>query len=307
MFQPFRIAGLVVLFSSVTTAAEHKVLLIGIDGCRPDAIARANTPQLDRLVERGVMSTNTSILGPRECGNETISGPGWSSIFTGVWADKHGVMDNEFEGSNYKRYPHFFSLLKQQRPDAVTASFVDWKPIADNIVSDADVSFCPAEELKGADAYEKADEQVTAKASEFLKSKPVDAACVYFGQVDERGHAGGFHPNVPTYTAAIEKVDRHVGRLLDAIAARPDAANEEWLVVITSDHGGQGTTHSSGHQIEEIRRVFLIVSGPGVDRAADRQTYIVDAVPTALAWLGVELDPKWELDGTPFAVGVQKK
>jgi arylsulfatase A-like enzyme len=54
--------------------------------------------------------------------------------------------------------------------------------------------------------------------------------------------------------------------------------------------------------IDEIRRVFLIVSGPGVDQTADRQTYIVDAVPTALAWLGVELDPKWELDGKPFAL-----
>ncbi len=302
MFRRFSIATIVVCVASLASAGEHKVLLIGIDGCRPDAIAKATTPNLDRLVEHGVMSTNTSILGLRDCGNETVSGPGWSSIFTGVWADKHGVMDNEFEGSKYDRYPHFFSLLKQKRPDTVTASFVDWKPIEDKIVSDANVSFCPTEELKGADAYEQADEQVAAKAADFLKSKPVDAACVYFGQIDERGHALGFHPLVPTYTAAIETVDRHIGTLLEAIATRPNAANEEWLVVITTDHGGQGTTHSGGHTIDEIRRVFLIVSGTGVDQTADRQTYIVDAVPTALAWLGVELDPKWELDGKPFAL-----
>jgi predicted AlkP superfamily pyrophosphatase or phosphodiesterase len=293
------------LVASSAVGGERKVLLIGIDGCRPDAITKADTPNLDRLAKNGVMSLNTSILGPRDCGNDTISGPGWSSIFTGVWADKHGVMDNDFKTPNYNRYPHFFSLLKQKRPSAVTASFVDWKPIADKIVSGANVSFCPQEALKGADAYEKADEEVAAHAAEFLKTKPVDAACVYFGQVDERGHASGFHPLVPSYTAAIEKVDRHIGALLDAIKARPNAANEEWLVIVTTDHGGQGTGHGGGHKIDEIRRVFLIVSGTGVDHAADRQTYLVDAVPTALAWLGAELDPKWELDGKPFGIASQ--
>lgn len=216
-------------------------------------------------------------------------------------------MDNDFKDPHYDRYPHLFSLIKQKKRDAVTASFVDWKPIADEIVSDANVSFCPAEELKGADAYEKADDEVAAHAAEFLRSKPVDAACVYFGQVDERGHALGFHPLVPTYTAAIQKVDQHIGTLLDAIKARPNAADEEWLVIITTDHGGQGTTHSSGQKIDEIRRVFLIVSGPEVDQKADRQTYIVDAVPTALAWLGVEIEPKWGLDGKPFAITASAK
>ena len=307
MYQHSALAAALVCVTSLAAGAEHKVLFIGIDGCRPDAIEKADTPNLDRLVANGVMSTNTSILGPRDCGNETVSGPGWSSIFTGVWADKHGVMDNDFKVTRYERYPHLFSLIKQQKPDAITASFVDWKPISDKIVSGANVSFCPSGELKGADAYEKADEEVASHAAEFLKSKPVDAACVYFGQVDERGHALGFHPLIPTYTAAIEKVDRHIGTLLDAIAKRPNAASEEWLVVITTDHGGRGTSHSHGHEVEEIRRVFLIVSGPGVDQKADRQTYIVDAVPTALAWLGVEIDPKWELDGKPFAIRDVKK
>jgi predicted AlkP superfamily pyrophosphatase or phosphodiesterase len=307
MFRHIAFIAAVVSFASMAAGAEHKVLLIGIDGCRPDAIEKAATPNIDRLVANGVISRNTSILGPRDCGNETISGPGWSSIYTGVWADKHGVMDNDFKTTHYDRYPHLFSLIKEKQPQAITASFVDWKPIAEKIVSDADVSFCPQEELKGADAYEKADEEVASHAAEFLTSKPVDAACVYFGQVDERGHALGFHPLVPSYTAAIERIDRHIGTLLDAIKSRPDAANENWLVIITTDHGGQGTTHSHGHKIDEIRRVFLIVSGSGVDRHADRQTYIVDAVPTALAWLGIEIDPEWELDGKPFAIRAEKK
>jgi predicted AlkP superfamily pyrophosphatase or phosphodiesterase len=282
---------------------ERKVLMIGIDGCRPDALEKADTPALDRLVKSGVRSRNTSILGPRKTTSDTISGPGWSSIYTGVWADKHGVNDNTFEGRNYEHYPHFFSRLRESRPDAVTGSFCTWQPIADNIVSGATVSQCLIKNDDGSDDWVQGDARVADTAAKFLAEGDPVAACAYFGQVDETGHAKGFHPTVPEYVAAIERVDGHVQQLLDAIESRPHADSEEWLVVVTTDHGGQGTGHGDGHETEEIRRVFLIVSGPGVtDPGPARQTYLVDAVPTALTWLGVKLDPAWELDGTPFGV-----
>lgn len=302
------VLSICVCLTSAVLAAEEpparKVLLIGIDGCRPDAIEQAEAPNLDRLAEHGARSLNTSILGPRPTKNDTISGPGWSSIYTGVWADKHGVQDNSFAGKNYERYPHFFTLLRQAKPDAVTASFCDWKPIHDHILSDANVAEGVTEEVKGADAWQAADERLARLASKYLREANPDAVSVYFGHIDETGHAKGFHPTVPEYVSAIERVDSFVGELLAAIESRPTAKNEEWLVIVTTDHGGQGTGHGDGHDIEEIRRVFLIVSGPGVkDPGSERQTYLVDAVPTALVWLGVKLDPKWELDGTPFGIG----
>lgn len=293
-------------FETASFAAEppgRKVLLIGIDGCRPDAIEKAQTPNLDRLAAAGVMSANTSILGPRETGSDTVSGPGWSSIYTGVWADKHGVKDNEFVGKNYERYPHFFSLLRQARPEAETASFAAWGPIHEHILSGATVAGGEAEEGKGPEAWTAADVQVAAAATTYLREGSPVAVCVYLGQVDETGHAKGFHPTVPEYVAALERADGHVGELLRAIEGRPTAKDEEWLVIVTTDHGGRGTGHGDGHEVEEIRRVFLIASGPGVkDPGPGRQTYLVDAVPTALAWLGVPIDPKWELDGTAFGV-----
>lgn len=300
------LAAAIVCSAAAGLAAEppaRKVLLIGIDGCRPDAIQAAATPNLDRLISEGAISTNTSILGPRETGSDTVSGPGWSSIFTGVWADKHGVRDNEFTGKNYRRYPHFFSLLRQARPDAVTASFCDWKPIHEHILSDAAVAEGVTEDLKGPEQWAAADARLAEAAAKYLRGQNPDAVCVYFGHVDETGHAKGFHPTVPEYVAAIERADGFVGELTSAIEARPTAEAEEWLVIVTTDHGGRGTGHGDGHDVEEIRRVFLIVSGPGVeDPGPERQTYLVDAVPTALAWLRVPIDPKWEFDGTAFGV-----
>jgi hypothetical protein len=58
-------------------------------------------------------------------------------------------------------------------------------------------------------------------------------------------------------------------------------------------------------QLDQIRTVFLIVSGPSAEHGKiDEPTSIVDVVPTALTHLGVRIDEKWKLDGR--AVGLQK-
>lgn len=69
------------------------MLYLGIDGARFDALQAATTPTL----AAGIHSDTCLILGDRYRENDTISGPGWSTILTGVWADKHGVNDNSFK------------------------------------------------------------------------------------------------------------------------------------------------------------------------------------------------------------------
>jgi predicted AlkP superfamily pyrophosphatase or phosphodiesterase len=278
-------------------AQAKKVLYIGIDGTRFDALRAAATPQLDKLIEHGIFADNCLILGERYRGNDTISGPGWSTILTGVWADKHGVHDNSFKGRNYERYPHLFTLLKRQQPKARTVSLVTWQPIEDFIVADADVRRSWSDDTHDYAGY---DASAAAEATARIADAELDCLFVYFGQVDETGHKHGFHPTVQPYTAAIETVDGHVGAILDALRSRPTYAQEDWLVVVTSDHGGKGTGHGKGHDVPEILNSFLIVSGPAAAQGKfEEQTYLVDAAATVLAHLGVQPDPAWELDGQP--------
>ncbi len=284
----------------------RRVLVIGMDGTRPDAIAAAKTPHLDRLIAAGAFSDTTQILGDRYQENDTVSGPGWSSFLTGVWADKHGVNNNSFQGKNYGKYPHFFTLLKQQFPQARTGSFIDWTPIDEHIVSDADVR--KSHPAHGADEYTAADKLVMADAVAFLREDDPHAVMAYFGAIDETGHKHGFHPSVPQYVQAIETVDSHIGALLDAMTSRPRFADENWLVIVSTDHGGLGTGHGGGHKVPEIRTTFLIVSGSGVSPGKITEpTFVVDVVGTALVHLGCELKPEWELDGRPIGLAVPAK
>ncbi|HEY2841437.1 MAG TPA: alkaline phosphatase family protein [Pirellulales bacterium] len=276
-------------------AKKKKVLFLGIDGCRFDAIKAADTPNLDRLMEQGCYDEDCQILGERFQGNDTISGPGWSSILTGVWADKHGVLDNDFKVKHYDEYPHFFKRLKEVQPNARTASIVDWVPIQLHIVSAADVAkvFPPIDK-----DYDRVDVLSTKAAVKELTEEDPTVVFLYIGQVDETGHKDGFHPTVPSYLKAIERADGFIGEVLKAVQARKTFDQEDWLVLVTADHGGKGTGHGGGHKIPEIRNSFVIVSGDAARRGKlDEETYLVDVPVTALAHLGVAADPKWKLDG----------
>ena len=289
------------LSAAISFAAEpkvKKVLYIGLDGTRFDAIEKADTPNLDALIKDGIYSDTCLILGDRYQKNDTVSGPGWSTILTGVWADKHGVHDNSFLGSHYKEFPHFFARLKEVRPDAKTASYVTWEPIHKLIVSAADESKNYEQKEHATADYDRYDHEAAAAAVKMLKEGNPDALFFYVGQIDVAGHTNGFHPAVPQYIQAIERGDELVGKLLAAVKTRPTYDKEDWLVIVTSDHGGKGTGHGSGHKTPEILNSFLIVSGPSAQRGKfTAQVYLPDAPVTALAHLGVKAKEEWKLDG----------
>lgn len=292
--------------SVVAADPSHRVLVIGIDGCRPDALEIAETPNIDALAANGTWFEGTDIRQPvRKDDANTVSGPGWSNLLTGVWPDKHGIIDNKFKTPHYDRYPHFFARIKEVRPAAFTASYSSWPPIARIITQQADEALnFPSKDPDDLAGYVQGDVEATAAAIQCLKSRDPECVVLYLGQVDETGHKFGFHPKVPEYITAMERVDSHIGDVLVAVRERSETKNEDWLTIVCTDHGGAGTDHGGGHDNPEIRRTFLIVSGQSAEKGRSTlQTYQVDVVPTVLKHLGITPMAEWELDGQ--AVGLK--
>src|SRR5262245_62295633 len=101
------------------SALTNKLLNSGIDGTMPSALAVARTPNLDALKSNGCYSTRV-VSHP-----VTHSAASWSSMFTGVWGDKHGVNDpgNSFAGNQFTNYPSFYKHIEAANSNLNTLAF----------------------------------------------------------------------------------------------------------------------------------------------------------------------------------------
>ena len=271
-----------------TPAQTKKVLILGVDGLRPEALLRADTPNVDELLANGCFS------GEAQTGKYTVSGPGWSSMLTGVWWSKHGVIDNSFENRNYQRYPHFFTRAKEARPEIVTASFITWMPLDTHLTTDDNADFRFAHEYE-----DDGDAKMLLEAERVLANEDPDLIFFYFADVDIAGHNNGFHPDVPPYLEEIEEVDSQIGRLLAAIRSRPTYDNEDWLILLSTDHGGT-LDGAHGRDEPQHRNIPYLASGSSAARGTIYPIpNVVDIPVTAMSHLGIDIDPAWGLDGKP--------
>jgi predicted AlkP superfamily pyrophosphatase or phosphodiesterase len=285
-----------------SSASSKHALIIGLDGVRVDALQQANTPRLDALIAEGTVSYDAfagGVLG-ETTEQPTFSGPGWSSILTGVWIDKHGVRLNVFDDANFDEYPHFFARVREKRPDAFLSSFVTWDPINESILGStkADVVFSANEPNDSA----AGDLAVTASVVAHIAAETPHVVFVHLDEVDHQGHVMGYGPDVPGYVDAIETLDAQIGQMLDAVVARSTYASENWLIVVTTDHGGIGRGHAG--QSQEERTIFMIASGGSV-RAGETVSPgpgHTAVPPTVMKHLGLSIDPEWGWESAPFGL-----
>lgn len=243
------IFSLVFAVTAAYATQPRKVLVIGIDGTRADALQQANTPNIDGLLPNALYTFNTWHAGI------TVSGPSWSDIMTGVWEDKHGITNNNYTGGNFAQFPYFTTRAKEIKPNLYCAEVIEWAPLINGVTND---SWDKKILVPDGGGIATADSAVA-----MLANPNLDAMFVYFDAVDLAGHASGFDPANSTYISAIEGVDGHIGTILTALYNRPTYAQEDWLILLVTDHGGIGTIHGGCSDTE--RNIWWIASGSAVN------------------------------------------
>ena len=295
----------IVAATQAATAKEKKVLILGYDGVRADAFQIADTPILDALALNGIVTYDA------QTEDNTISGCCWSSILLGVHRDRHGVDGNADYGvpatnNNIAAWPDVFTRLEEHDSSLVTARFTRWTAMSQT-PSAVDVNYMQ----RLPDGGYPNDIEVAADACLFLAgnhplySEDPDVFFVYHGDTDKTGHTYGFDPNSPEYIASIEQDDVLTSQYLAAMQSRPNYANEDWMIIVCTDHGGLGTSHGAATQ--ETRTVPLIVSGDSVVQSdviyPQRRT--TDVTATVLAYMGVPEADYADLDARPFGLSAE--
>jgi predicted AlkP superfamily pyrophosphatase or phosphodiesterase len=298
----------------------RRVLIIGIDGCRRDVmeqqIKEGGIPRLAKLESESRAFWNVEAGGEPsgEKNQPTISGPGWSTLFTGVFADKHGVRGNgaKFSVGNFKTYPHFFKYVREAKPNAWLGSVVgDTWPEVNSILlkgSGQDLAnfqaAVPAEDvMEGKAKRQLTDANVAKEAVRCLSGENPDVLFLHFLDVDHSGHQFGFGPQSPLYVSTLKKLDESVGTVLDALAKRARIKEESWLIVVMTDHGGRLKNH--GGQSPEERQIFAFFHGPGFQPAGERsgKVYQTLVTPTVLNFLQIPINPTWGFESEALKPG----
>ena len=271
---------------AVTT---RRALIVGLDGVRADRLAAARVPVLRCLARRGMSGCGWLHAPPEAL---TSSAPGWATVLTGRWPGRHGVTDNDLDPHGADRRPDLLGLARAARPGLGTLAAAAWAPLVGPARGGPLAG--GAQHLLLADGPDphSRDRQVVDAAVAAIADGAVDLAFVHLDQVDAAGHAAGVGPD---YAAAIEAADAELGRLLTAVERR---AGEDWLVVVTTDHG-QADNGGHGAGTEPERRWWVVAAGgdlPAGSTAAEPRP--VDLAPTVLAHLGVSTVDG--MDGEPL-------
>jgi predicted AlkP superfamily pyrophosphatase or phosphodiesterase len=170
-------------------------------------------------------------------------------LITGTWGNKHNVWDNAVAAPNYN-YQNIFRLFKNQYPHKKTAIFSTWQDNRTKLIGEGKADAGTFHFDYKFDGYEldtisfphdgdskyiqQIDELVVSRSADGIRNYAPDLSWIYLQYTDDMGHRYG---DSDRFYEAIKNTDEQIGRIWEAIQYREKNFKEDWLIVITTDHG----------------------------------------------------------------------
>jgi len=278
--RPLDIAGVIAPAPSLT----KNVLLVSIDGLRPDAIAKFGAPTLQRLIREGSYSLRARTIMP----STTL--PSHTSMLSGERPDEHGVVWNNVTSAQLQtvEFPTLFSVAREHGyRTAAFFSKAKFSPL--QRPGTLDYSQAP-----GGWFGKWSSERTVTDVRAHLETHKPNVLFVHLSDPDSAGHSSGWMSDA--YGRAVRDTDTALALLLLSAEKAYGAGN--YSVIVTADHGG----HNYGHGTSDPQDVNIpwIAWGRGVNAGEDldgEDIETIDTAPTVLWLLGVTHPKDW--DGSP--------
>lgn len=253
----------------------RRVIILSIDGLRPDAIEMTPMQNLLTLMKSSAYSLTAQTIYP----SATL--PSHSSMLTGLCPKKHGVDWNDY------------------LPERGIAQGVDLFDLA-HAAGLETVMYVGKEKLQqvtdaaSIDRFVWINDRDKVVMENLLADFPQDFGVlfIHFATTDDMGHVYGWLS--PEQLSVTYRADEALGELLKALDER--GIRDETLLIITADHGGHEKTH--GSSMPEDMTIPWIASGLGIQpKQLTTNIQTMDTAATAAYALGLPIPAEW--DGIP--------
>jgi predicted AlkP superfamily pyrophosphatase or phosphodiesterase len=295
-----------------------KAVFIIVDGIPADVIESVDTPALDDIAgEDGYTRawTGGEIGGASD--SPTVSAVGYQNLITGTWANKHKVYDNDV--SPDYAYWDIFRIAKNADPALKTAIFSTWTDNRTRLVGDGleaaggrkidfavdgfelDTKRFPHESLDPEldEFIADIDAAVAAEAARYIAAEGPDLSWVYLQYTDDVAHRFG---DGPEFDAAVQVMDGYLCGIWDAVKSRANR-DEDWLVVVTTDHGRDAVDgREHGEQTERERTIWIVTNSERLNERFRNEPAVVDILPSIAEHMQLEIpaEVRRGLDGESF-------
>jgi len=269
-------------FAAEAPAAEKpshadNVVIILVDGLRPDALKQAKTPAIDGLIKRGSFTMTAQTVTP----SRTL--PAITSMLTGLPVEAHGVDWNEYDlQRGYLKAANIFEIAAFNG-SKWGAAFIQKEKLLHALKQDRRLSLhvCSISE-QGCTSQKISAEVINSYKSVNSSSKP-SLFFIHFAEADTAGHAEGWMSK--PYFKAVENIDRAIGTLIEGF--KELGLYERTTFIITADHGGHGTTH--GTTAAEDMTIPWIAAGPGIKAGHEitQPVSLMDTPATVMQAFGI--------------------
>lgn len=266
-----------------TARVSDHVVIVSIDGLRPDAIRKFGAPTLQRLMREGAYTLQAQTIMP----SKTL--PSHTSMLTGVDADQHGITWNtdETDEHGHVDVPTVFGLAREAGY-RTAAFFSKTKFHHLEVPSSLDHVRSPhGGLLTGRFTWRR----TVGMVEEYLESpaKAPNLMFVHIGEPDYAGHVYGWMSSI--YGRAVRQADSAVAEIVDEANDRFGGGN--YTLIVTADHGGHGREHGSADPRDTT--IPWIIWGKGIRAGASLPAIrTMDTAATALWMLGVAVPGEWE-------------
>ena len=251
---------------------KNKVILISIDGMRPDGLKECGNPYVAELEKMATYCYGGRSMEP------SVTFPCHFSMTHSVTPQRHGILTNTYV-PQVRPVTGIFERIKDA--GGVSAMFYGWEPLRD-IALPGSLKFATYVE---AYTKESSDTVLTDEALRVIGENKPDFAFLYMVETDEKGgHDNGW---------MTEEYLRRISIAVDNVKRVIEAFGDEYSFIIMADHGGHNLTHGTTMP-EDMTVPLFFIGAPFARGKAVEGISLLDIAPTIASVMGVEPDREWE-------------